>query len=140
MTITPLILSFSGLLRSLIDERLSPNDLCRTIYFLGSTQEEMMDGHTWATEIPFIHLVTGAQAYTAFRNDVFMATQQHRIVWARTASTPHTWEGLNELLTSNGLQAIQPPANHRWIEADRYCYPAVTQIVREQKLPYQVIW
>ena len=46
----------------------------------------------------------------------------------------------SELLTSNGLQAIQPPANHRWIEADRYCYPAVTQIVREQKLPYQVIW
>lgn len=138
-TTTPLVLSFSGMLWKMMSGKLTLDDISGAVFYFGCMREHALDGCSWGQEVLAREFEQGNRAYNLIRPEITRAAEAGRVAW-REMHKPNTWEDLNQLLSNNGLPVIEPPNDHGWVLSDHYCYPAVTAIVQEQKLPYQVIW
>lgn len=137
---TPLVVSFSGTLRSMARGTVTPSDLEGAIFYVGSTEEGAKDENWALKEMRGCGIdVEGQRAiYRQLREVMDRAEGQGRVGY-REAGKPNSWERLNELLANNGLEAIVPVDND-FPSDGRYNYPAVIEAVNEQDLPYEVIW
>jgi hypothetical protein len=142
---TPLCISFGDTLRCLAQGTIAPNELeggvfypeCPRSYLLVSTMSV-------EREFSAVLVPRTAQwgAYRAYVHALQAAERDNRVAWAKDGGE-RSWRELNELLESNNLPVIKPVNMDGDKVTDpepRFNYAGVGLAVREQNLPYDVVW
>lgn len=137
---TPLVISFGGTLRSMVRGVVTPSDLENAIFYLGCAEvhAKSEDGALVEMENDLADERRCRALYRQFRTALDQAEGQGRVAW-REPEGSKRWQQLNDLLATNNLPPIVPVDND-WPGEGRYSYPAVTQAIHDQNLPYEVIW
>ena len=132
---TVIVLAVDAALYGLVRRRVTPEDLGEALFFMGEP-ERIDDVAALKREIrgDYYGDTDFVVACASLRLAVNAAEEVGRVVW-RDDSEP--WEQLNQFLDRRGLPTIIPFALD---SPGRYSYPAVDAAVRQQCLPYRLIW
>ena len=139
-TVTPLVISYGGTLRSLVRGTVTLAELAQAVFYFGCERDHFFDEACAYRELETERAVSEAdlEIWRSYRELIVAAEAAGRVGW-RQAGESSSWAQLNALLESNHLPAIDP-----WDEDEpqmgRYNYPAVETAVRMQQLPYAVVW
>lgn len=138
-----LLVSFTGSLGAMKSGKLTAADLDTAIFYFGCCREHAID--PWKEE------GHGNEVLWFFRDDVEKGREVHaklvaaiekaeaegRCAW-RQKGEGQSYEALNDLLAANDIAPISVERNQ--FNSNSYCYPGVTDRVKEAGLDLEVIW